>query len=85
MIYCSFITDVIYIRFIVGMRAAMKLDFRGDPVLFVLGGRLLHGASFFQPSPFIQAASAVFPWLLSGLQNSIPDHALLPITSLQIP
>jgi len=84
-IYYSFITDVIYIPFIVGMRAAMNLDFCGDPVLLVLGDGLLHDASFSQPSPFIQAASAVFSRLLSGLQNSIPDHALLPLTSLQIP
>lgn len=84
-IYYSSVTGVIYVPFIVGTRAATKLDFCGNPVLLVLGDRLLHSACFSQPSPFIQAASAVFPQLLSGLQNSIPDHALLPITSLQIP
>lgn len=36
-------------------------------------------------SPFTQAASAAFTQLLSRLQNSIPDHALLPITSILIP
>ena len=67
------------------MRAATKLDFCGNPVSFVLEDRLLHGASFSQPSPFIQAASAAFPRWLSEPQSSIRDHALLPITSLQIP
>lgn len=63
----------------------MKLDFCVNPILFVLGDRLLHGASFSQPFSFIQAASAVFPRLLSGLWNSIPDRALLPTTSPQVP
>lgn len=80
-----FITDVIYILFIVAVRVGMKIDFCGEPVLLVLVDRLLHGASFFQPSSFTQAASAVFTQLLSRLQNSIPDHAVLPITSIQIP